>query len=456
LDPELVGLSSAQLQDRINLFQDRYLKISRDRNYMQLEKDMVGRFYEIAKEEGKQLDAEVDAMDKHMQTLQRNHRVEITVHEQTVRRLEYFHKEDRRCADLAGEASLSLEGEDHMERSAEMGREKKELKRDMKEQQLKNEDDVDMIGKGFDKRRLKVRETFEEKERNLEKQYERQVDEVKKDLDLHQRVEMHGTEERTNKHINELMGNHQESFGEVKDYWKEVTKDNLQLVQSLKDSIREGQTQHKDTKQKMQVLEQEIATFATPLEEKLTEQRALENKLKGRDETQAALKNRRPYLKRLDERIETSQNEYRVTEMKYRWSVKARDDNYRSAQKTMRETQRKADLAKNVVLEKKLERLAGQVDDKQAELSDVIGVANLDLGLAAGVTGRIEQVVGAKNRHIRNLVYEAQKASKAYNETIQTYEAKLPPLGVKAEDVAFEKLEASTSRMPAQLVARAR
>ena len=51
-------------------------------------KDNVNRFYEITKQEVKQIEAELLHMDRFMETMERDHRVYIKVHEQKVQNLE--------------------------------------------------------------------------------------------------------------------------------------------------------------------------------------------------------------------------------------------------------------------------------------------------------------------------------------------------------------------------------
>merc|ERR1712087_627004 len=101
---------------------DRLVKISKDRNYMQLEKDMVNRFYEITKQEVKQIDAELLDMDKQMEMLLRDHRVHIKVHEQKVQNLEYEHKESRRQVNHGGDMAIQKEREMHSEHGMNMNK----------------------------------------------------------------------------------------------------------------------------------------------------------------------------------------------------------------------------------------------------------------------------------------------------------------------------------------------
>merc|ERR1711981_142754 len=146
--------------------------------------------------------------------------------------------------------------------------------------------------------------------------------------------------------------------------------------------------------------------------------------------------------------------EYRTTEERYRKLDKERDDLYRRFQKAVKEIQRKAELGKNVVLEKKLEVLTSQFDEKQGQLTEVLAAAKLDPSIVASVTKKLEQVLGAKNRQIKDLQYQVHQCTKAYNDTIRVYESKLPALGVNPEEIGFEEIQTATSLMPARLVTR--
>merc|ERR1711881_104339 len=167
-----------------------------------------------------------------------------------------------------------------------------------------------------------------------------------------------------------------------------------------------------------------------------------------------ALKNLKAHHKQLEEKISEAKQDYRGTEEKYRKLEKERDDLQRRFQKAVREIQKKAELGKNVVLEKKLEVLQGQFDEKQSQLSEVLAAAKLDPSVVASVTKKLEQVLGAKNRQIKELQYQVHQCTKAYNDTIRVYESKLPSLGIDPEEIGFEPIQTATSLMPARLVTR--
>jgi growth arrest-specific protein 8 len=54
------------------------------------------------------------------------------------------------------------------------------------------------------------------------------------DLELRRKVDIHEIEERKNQHINDLMRNHEKAFRQMKNYYNDITNDNLKLIKSLK------------------------------------------------------------------------------------------------------------------------------------------------------------------------------------------------------------------------------
>merc|ERR1712054_262033 len=162
-----------------------------------------------------------------------------------------------------------------------------------------------------------------------------------------------------------------------------------------------------------------------PLAQKEKARAELQEQLKYCAKDKMALKNLRARSTQLEEKMKEAKQEYRSIEEKFLKTEKERDDLYRRFQKGVREIQRKAEF-KNVVLEKKLDMCTGQFHEKQAQLSEVLQAAKLDPAVVASVTKKLEQVLGSKNRLIKDLQYQVHQCTKAYNDCIRVYESKLP------------------------------
>jgi growth arrest-specific protein 8 len=53
------------------------------------------------------------------------------------------------------------------------------------------------------------------------------------------KVEIHEIEERKNEHINQLMMNHEKAFREMKEYYNDITRENLELIKVHKEKLAE-------------------------------------------------------------------------------------------------------------------------------------------------------------------------------------------------------------------------
>jgi chromosome segregation ATPase len=69
--------------------------------------------------------------------------------------------------------------------------------------------------------------------------YEVKLQRLEAELDLRMKVEIHEIEERKNEHINELMHNHEEAFTEMKQYFNDITRENLELIKQHKEKLSE-------------------------------------------------------------------------------------------------------------------------------------------------------------------------------------------------------------------------
>merc|ERR1719335_1115437 len=331
-----------------------------------------------------------------------------------------------------------------------MSKDKAAIRYELRELQTNYEGDTRTYKNGFEKAILKLREQLEVNHQQLVEQYEEQVKELKQDLELRRAVEIHEIEERKNQHINDLLTNHQEAFDRIKSYYNDITRDNLQLIRSLKDDIHEMRQKEKQNQKKMHQLTVENKNLSQPLAEQEELRAKLTEDLKMYNKDKMALRNLKARSVQLEEKIKECRTEYRLMEEKLRKLEKERDDLQRKFAKGVKEIKRRAEF-KNLVLEKQLQEIQTRFDERQQQLREVLQAAHLEPHIVASVTTKLEQVFGSKNRLIKELQYHVHQCTKQYNDTIKVYEAKLAELGVPLEEIAFEPIPTVTSHMPARL-----
>lgn len=53
-------------------------------------------------------------------------------------------------------------------------------------------------------------------------------------MELRRKTEIHEIEERKNQQINDLLRNHEKAFSDIKNYYNDITLNNLNLINTLK------------------------------------------------------------------------------------------------------------------------------------------------------------------------------------------------------------------------------
>jgi len=101
----------------------------------------------------------------------------------------------------------------------------------------------------------------------------------------------------------------------------------------------------------------------------------------------------------------------------------------------------------------KLGVFTDDMEKKELTLRELVQRSGLDQGTVDDITKKMEEAIEAKNSILRNLRYSLAHATKAYNDAIRVYEAKLVEFGIPAEELGLEPLATNTSTMPAGLVA---
>ena len=128
-----------------------------------------------------------------------------------------------------------------------------------------------------------------------------------------------------------------------------------------------------------------------------------------------------------------------------------RDDLYEKFESTIYDVQQKSGF-KNIILERKLQVVDESLEKKEAQLSEVLAAANLDPNMLGTVSKKLDDVLDAKNRAIKDLQYELARVTKAHNDVIRVYESKLTEFGIPVEELGFRPLVTKTSTMAAGLV----
>lgn len=274
---------------------------------------------------------------------------------------------------------------------------------------------------------------------------------LRDDLELRRKQEIHEIEERKNTHINELMKKHEKAFADIKTYYNDITHNNLDLIKTLKEDVAEMKKKEAQNEKLMYEIAQENKRLSEPLTKALKEVELLRSQLGQYEKDKTSLAQTKARLASTEKQLKNLEWENEVISQRFAKVQGERDELYERFESSIYEVQQKTGL-KGMLLEKKLETLTEALEKKEAQLSEVLAASNLDPTTLNQVNKKLEELLDNKNQVIKALQYDIAKVSKAHNDLIRVYEAKLAEFGVPVEELGFRPLVTNTSPGPAGLV----
>ncbi|XP_060644046.2 dynein regulatory complex subunit 4 isoform X1 [Anolis sagrei] len=440
LPPE--GMTKEQLEEHMGRIREELDREREERNYFQLERDKIHTFWEITRRQLDEKKAELRNKDREMEEAEERHQVEIKVYKQKVKHLLYEHQNNLTELKAEGTVSMKLAQKDHRTQEMELRKDMRTLKVELKEQELANEMVVKNLRLKQQEETTRLRNDFEREVKEIEAKYEKKMRVLRDELDLRRKTEIHEIEERKNGQISTLMKNHEKAFSDIKNYYNDVTLNNLALINTLKEQMEEMKKKEEHLEKEMAEVMLQNKRLVEPLQRARDEVAELQKKLAHYEKDKRMLASIGARLKVTEKELKDLQWEHEVLQQRFSKVQEERDELYRKFTKAINEVQQKTGF-KNLLLERKLLGLANILEKKEVQLNEILAASNLDPAALSVVTRKLEDVLDSKNNAIKDLQYELARVCKAHNDLLRTYEAKLVAFGVPLDNLGFKPLETS-------------
>ncbi|XP_072135862.1 dynein regulatory complex subunit 4 [Mobula birostris] len=433
-------MSKEQLEEHIVRLREELDREREERNYFQLERDKIHTFWEITKRQLEEKKSELRNKDREMEDAEERHQVEIKVYKQKVKHLLYEHQNNLAELKIENTVALKLGQKEHHDQERHLVNDMRNLKLELKEQELSNENMVKTLKLKNDEEITRLWSDFEKQTEDIEAKYQKKMDMLREEMELKRKTEIHEIEERKNSQINALMKNHEKAFSDIKNYYNDITLNNLALINSLKEQVEEMKAKEERMENEMADLRIQNKHLTEPLQKAREEVARLTKLLANYEQDKGFLTRARAKLKMLDKEMKQFRWEYEVLEQRFCKVQEERDQLYNKFEKAIQEVQQKTGL-KNIILEQKLNVLSDCLEKKEAQLNEVLAASNLDPTALTMITRKLEDVLDSKNNVIKDLQYELARVCKAHNDLLRTYESKLTAFGIPLEELGFKPLE---------------
>ena len=174
-----------------------------------------------------------------MQTEEETHNTLVISHLQKVQHHEYEHQENITNVKVEGAEIMAEEDTHHSRRESENRNGKTNKKEDYERNDQANISEIESEQKRHMGELESMETELEQQKKTLIHGYENKLNELQKELALRMKVEIHEIEERKNQHINDLMENHEKAFREMKQYYNDITKENLDIIKQLQEKYQD-------------------------------------------------------------------------------------------------------------------------------------------------------------------------------------------------------------------------
>lgn len=201
------------------------------------------------------------------------------MYKQKVKHLLYEQQNNISSLKTDGDVAVKLQQDEFRKREGELAKDKRGLKVELKEAELAHQEVIKQMRIDHAKEITKLRQKFELQAKELQQKYEKKMRIMRDDLELRRKQEIHEIEERKNTHINDLMKKHERAFAEIKNYYNDITHNNLDLIKTLKEDVAEMKKREAQNEKLMYEIAQENRRLSEPLTKALKEVEALRQAL---------------------------------------------------------------------------------------------------------------------------------------------------------------------------------
>jgi len=398
---DLMNMSQADLQKELFTLRDRHYDLKSKRNYTQMERDMIEQFYKNSGIEDDEFKNKIVLKESVMQKMEEDHRAEVKVYLQKVKHLEFDRDRNNQNVEEDGDVKRDKEIQEHKKMTENLQKQKVELKNAFNNVEKENEDYVDKNKSEYQVGLKFLKTNFGKNLSDLKDKYESQLNKLRQDLELKLKVEIHEIEERKNQHINDLMRNHDDAFSGLKNFYNDITSENLNLIRAQKAEITRIEDRRASNIKTIAKLREKNNELQKPLGDATHERNELKDILKQFEKDQMSLRNLKIKLVALREKYHNLIKEKRGLDTKYESTLAQKTDLENRFDMIADEMKRNTEI-QNIILIQKLEQQEIELDAKEAQLQEIIISSNLDPHYVNEITSKMRESLEEKNNEIKN------------------------------------------------------
>ncbi|XP_026025198.1 dynein regulatory complex subunit 4 [Astatotilapia calliptera] len=416
-------MSKEQLEEHIMRLREELDREREERNYFQLERDKIHSFWEITVRKQKEVDSELQKVEKDVEENEARHQLDVKVYKQKIKHLQHEHLNDiaELNADSLASNELMEKEQEHLEEElrktiTRVDIQEINFKHTKKELELKHGEELTTRSDHLEKQLAEITASFEMK-----------VQALKQDLDNIWKSEISDSENHWNSHIAALKQDHDETYRSTEEFVI-IMKTDTDTLTELKGEINEAKKKQKSMKLEVVTVLKENKHLAELISKIKEENDEIAKKLRHYSGNKDAIGN----IKR--KKLKDLKAEHEVLEQKFSELQLERDELRKAFTEIVEKAQHNGDI-ENMAVEKKLQALTESLEETEAQLSAVLSASNMDQTALSRVIKKTEAHIDSKNTAIKTLQHKINQISMVRKHLLLHTEVKAKALGVPVEEL---------------------
>lgn len=405
------------------------------RNYFQMEKDRIVAFWDITKDQIDEIKEKLRMKAQEKGELEDHQEIEKKVFKQKIRHLLYENQLHLSTLKEEAERAYIAKGDEYREKEIYALRDVRDISQG-KEREfeiLHREQNLRLVAEQ-DKFISEQQSQFEREIKEMHLKFEQQMKSLREDMDKQRREEISHIEKRKDQHVKELTEVHERTFKEIKDYYCEITSNNLEMIRTLKDEVYARKRTEAHNEKAMFEVAQRNKKLTEPLAKLQRQKKDLEQDLASYIADKETLLHLKADVRATDQEYQTLSWEHEVLLQRF---VKLKEDKdiiLNKYNNMLQEIQKKSTF-RRVLVQKKIELVQGQLEGRDARLTELLKRANINAEDLKGFQQKVHDLLSEKDKTIEDLKSLILNMTDRGQDIISTYHAYLENNGISVAGV---------------------
>ena len=420
-------------------------KEEHDFNEFQQQREKLNYFWIVEKK--KLEDKRADLRNKHreVQDLEEKHQVEIKIYKQRLKHLLHEHQANVTVRKTEAEVALKMAQDDDREQQSDIKGERRVVNLALREIELTHDEYIRGLKRDQDQKITFLRHEFERKANEVQKLYEARMKKTRDALDRRRKDEIKAIEDRKLVMIEQLMAEHQKEFTDIKNYYNDITHNNLDLIKSLKEEVKELEMIERNDQIRLNEKRAENKKLTAPLKKMQEDLVRLKSELEEYKKEKAEMRRVKALLVGVEEENAAIVWEHETLSQRFAELKSERDELRRNFHASVFDVKQKSAF-RSLLFEKKLAAMQRVQEEREAQLVEVLSRANLDPTVLGQVKGHIDDVLQRKNVEARQLQQEVARLQSLHEELRDSVATKLHEYGLTMSELGFDPAARSLAK----------